>query len=203
MGLSTTYGNIDGRTAWRMASAVDKVDTIEHEEGCTEPWISQIVADFVVARDAHTVLETGCFKGATSVYLYDALCRIGGGVLHLCEIELGRRAEVDNRLIHLRVTRHNGDPNVETHIWGDVRGLLTSRECPTFDLAWVDDDHTKAHVTKELKLLYPKMNPGGLILLHDVYGVCDLKTVVQQFGGYSLDLPRLGPAGGLGLIQVP
>jgi hypothetical protein len=72
-----------------------------------------------------------------------------------------------------------------------------------FDLAWVDDCHEKPHVTKELTLLYPKMNPGGLILLHDVFGVCDLKTVVNQFGGYSIDLPRLGPAGGLGLIQVP
>jgi hypothetical protein len=50
--------------------------------------------------------------------------------------------------------------------------------------------------------LIPKMNPGGLILLHDVYGVCDLQEVVKKFGGYSIKLPRLGPAGGLGVIQV-
>jgi hypothetical protein len=35
-----------------------------------------------------------------------------------------------------------------------------------------------------------------------VFGVCDLQDVVGKFGGYSIDLPRLGPAGGLGVIQV-
>jgi predicted O-methyltransferase YrrM len=71
-----------------------------------------------------------------------------------------------------------------------------------YDLAWVDDDHTKPHVTRELMALIPKMNPGGLILLHDVFGSTDLQEVVRHFGGYSIKLPRLGPAGGLGVIQV-
>ena len=55
---------------------------------------------------------------------------------------------------------------------------------------------------EEIEALLPKMKAGGLICGHDVFGVCDLQEVFKQFGGYSLALPMLGPAGGLGLLQV-
>jgi hypothetical protein len=191
--VDVTYGNMTVEEAQRLAWAVgDFPDEVEHEPGCTEPWISKLVADFTVARGARTVLETGCFKGATSVWIVEALEALGGGAFFGCEVDMARQIAVRKRL---------GDPSrVEVSMHGDVLAFLfhtTAR----FDLAFVDDEHTKPHVTKELMLLMPKMNKGGLILLHDVFGVCDLKTVVQQFGGYSIDLPRLGPAGGLGLIQ--
>jgi hypothetical protein len=196
--LDVTYGNITQEEATRLDKACYAPDSVPHEPGCTEPWISQLVGDFVIARGARTVLETGCFKGATSMYLFDALHRLGSGVLHLCELDPERMKATAPRLRPL-------SPHDSIHIrlhQGDVLEYL--RDTPDrFDLAWVDDNHEKPHVTKELMLLIPKMNSGGLILLHDVYGVCDLKTVVQQFGGYSLDLPRLGPAGGLGIIQCP
>jgi predicted O-methyltransferase YrrM len=199
--LDITYGNTTQDEATRLGLAsVAPVDAAvaahaveRHHPGCTEPWISRLVGDFVVARGARTVLETGGFRGATSVYLVDALHRLGGGHLTVCEIDLKRAAEIHDRL--------RGYPPVATAVLAiDVLDHLRNTD-ERYDLAWVDDCHEKPHVTKELMLLMPKMNPGGLILLHDVYGVCDLKTVVQQFGGYSLDLPRLGPAGGLGIIQ--
>ena len=67
--------------------------------------------------------------------------------------------------------------------------------------AWVDDCHEAPHVAEELRLLKPKMVSGGLICMHDVSGPLGLDTVCRAFGGYVLYLPRLGPAGGLGLIQ--
>jgi predicted O-methyltransferase YrrM len=195
--LDRFHGNITQEEADNLELACrGNLDDVPHEPGSTEPWISELVASFVVARGARTILETGCFKGATSVWLYDALCRLGGGSLVLCDIEKERAEAAAYRI----ATLIGGARSVGVAMEGDVIQYLQTTK-RTFDLAWVDDCHEKPHVTKELMLLMPKMNPGGLILLHDVYGVCDLKTVVQQFGGYSLDLPRLGPAGGLGIIQ--
>jgi hypothetical protein len=202
--LDTTYGNVTEAEAERLGLASMQPvapsvgDLANHHPGSTEPWISRLVGDFIVARGARTVLETGCFEGATSAYLYDALRRLGRGLLVCCDIDERRRETTYDRLGGM----HREDVGVDIIMCGDVIPLL-QKDRTRYDLAWVDDCHEKPHVTKELTLLYPKMNPGGLILLHDVFGVCDLQSVVRQFGGYSIDLPRLGPAGGLGIIQCP
>jgi predicted O-methyltransferase YrrM len=191
-----SHGTVTQEEADRLAGAAGQIDTEPHAAGSTEPWVSRLVADFIVARGARTVLETGAYMGATSVWIADALRRLGGGRFFLCEIDKARRGLAVDRLVNKNWLE------VELLERGDVMEFL--RATPeTFDVAWVDDNHTKKHVTAELTLLYPKMNPGGLILLHDVYGVTDLRTVVAQFGGYSIDLWRLGPAGGIGVIQVP
>jgi predicted O-methyltransferase YrrM len=153
------------------------------------------VHSFIIATGARTVLETGCFMGGTSVWIMDALWRLTGGDFHMCEIDPERLAATEKRL-------YSKYPTVSRYAHaGDVLDYLRTTE-DRFDLAWVDDEHTKPHVFKELQLLLPKMNEGGLILGHDVWGSCDLQEVFQKFGGYSIDLPRLGPAGGLGIIQV-
>jgi predicted O-methyltransferase YrrM len=201
--LDVTYGNVSQEEAERLGDAAGSVDDVHHEPGSTEPWISKLVADLIIARGARTVLETGCFKGATTVYIQDALCRLGGGEFFIVDVDPARATSASDRAIK-RNAAYPYPVGVLQHVYvRDILTFLALPDIPSFDLAWVDDSHEKPHVTKELTLLYPKMNPGGLILLHDVFGVCDLRTVVQQFGGYSIDLPRLGPAGGLGIIQVP
>jgi predicted O-methyltransferase YrrM len=196
--VDVTYGNMTLEEAERLNTATARVDDVPHEAGCTEPWVSRLVADLIIARGARTVLETGCFKGATSVYILKALRKLGGGSFDAIDLDSARVAATRKRLLALAP-----DPAVRFCV--DKQDVL--KFLPTYqarlDVVFIDDCHEKPHVTKELTLLYPKMNPGGLILLHDVFGVCDLKTVVQQFGGYSIDLPRMGPAGGLGILQIP
>ena len=199
MALDGTFGNMTDDEIERIGWASRPwPDDIEHEPGCTEPWVSRLVADFVLARGARRVLETGCFMGATSVYLLQALIKLGGGGLWVCDIDGQRTNATAQRLLRVE-NRDKVDILIHP---GDILQLLQRDSWGGFDLAWVDDCHEKPHVRKELQLLYPKMNKGGLILLHDVYGVCDLHTCVREFGGYSIDLPRLGPAGGLGIIQT-
>jgi predicted O-methyltransferase YrrM len=159
------------------------------------------VADFIIARGARRVLETGSFMGATTVHIVDALHRLGGGEFTFCEVDSYRMAVTFDRVVRFEMTLENPGKVRVGSAW-DAIEYLSKPGNTGFDLCFVDDCHEKPHVTKELMLLIPKMNPGGLILLHDVFGVCDLQDVVGKFGGYSIDLPRLGPAGGLGVIQV-
>lgn len=192
------YGNVSPAEARRLGRSTPGIDGVPHEPGCTEPHISRLVWSLVLARGARTVLETGCFKGATSVYLYEALARLGGGHLHLCEIDPVRMDSTAERVRDL--TSVDTEVRVHCHT-GDVLSYLARTE-DRFDVAWVDDAHEKPHVQREMELLYPKMNPGGLVLLHDVHGVCDLQSVVKQWGGIALDFARFGPAGGIGILQV-
>lgn len=190
MSLDVTFGNISLEEAERLAGG--KRD--DHEPGSSEPWISNLVGDFVVANGCRVVLETGSFMGRTSRVIADALASIGGGQFVVLEVDPERALATKRRL--------EAYPTVAVNVLlGDA--LQNLRRLPdwSIDLAFVDDNHEKPHVRKELMALWPKMNRGGLILLHDVFGSCDLQSVVQEFGGYSLDLPRMGPAGGLGIIQ--
>jgi predicted O-methyltransferase YrrM len=188
--LDVEYGNITLEEAERLAGGSRE----DHEPGSTEPWISDLVGMLVVARGARRVLETGSFMGRTSKVIASMLDFLGGGELTIMEIDQDRA----------RLTRRQLEayPNVKVRLLIGNALVSIPHLADPIDVAFVDDNHEKKHVERELCLLLPKMAPGGLILLHDVFGVCDLRTVVQKFGGYSIDLPRLGPAGGLGIIQI-
>lgn len=172
-----------------------------YEPGTTEPWIAEAVCGLLKAYGgAPTVLETGGFLGVTSAWLYLTLMRMGGGSLLVCDIEKARADAVAERLAPLAVKP--SPVALEVH-HGDVLALIANTPSASFDFVWLDDDHQKHHVEQEIVSLWPKMKPGGIICFHDVWGVCDLQSLVKKYGGVALDLPKLGPAGGLGILQIP
>lgn len=197
--VDVTYGNIsEDEASWRCHAAND-CKPFEHEPGDTETYISRLVADFVIATGALSVLETGAFRGATTAWILQSLGSLQRGHLTICEIDPSRTQALRDRfgLAGGQLTIHEGDV---------LQFLRTTDQ--TFDLCWLDDSHEERHVRKELELLYPKMRPGALILMHDVCGVCPgnqypLGRICNEFGGYVLNIGRMGPAGGLGLIAIP
>lgn len=195
--VDVTYGNVTQEEADRLADAVGCWK--ESPAGNTEPWITNLVVALLKASGARTVLETGAFQGATSEELLRALEAMDGGVLTICEIDPARAEAVDARL--REVEWEDSKVNWVVRCM-DARDVIRSLAPQSLGFAFIDDDHQKAHVAEEIELLLPKMLPGGLLVFHDVYGVCDLQEVVAAYGGFSLDLPRAGPAGGLGIIQV-
>lgn len=170
-----------------------------HEDGVTEAWIAELVCAILKAKGGNpSVLETGGFRGVTSAWLGLTLQQMGGGTLNVAEIDPERALGIRSRLGALLLSHVDW----EVHST-DVMPLIQSMPAGTIDLAFIDDDHQKLHVEQEIFALWPKMKPGGIMCFHDVHGSCDLQTIVKKYGGVSLDLPRLGPAGGLGILQVP
>lgn len=169
-----------------------------HADGVTEAWIANLLCALLVAQGGKTVLETGGFMGVTSAWLRTTLERMGGGHLIVAEINSIRAADISHYLRKFPCPNTSFDVD-NRNVLDVIRGL----ENESLDLAWVDDDHTKFHVAQELNLLWPKMKKGGIIAMHDVWGVCDLQTEATKLGGIALNLPRLGPAGGMGIVQVP
>jgi predicted O-methyltransferase YrrM len=153
-------------------------------------------------------LELGCYLGHTSVWLCQTLQRMGGGKYIGVELEADRQAITLQRLSKLHI------PDVEVSVL-NADSLVALRSLPagSIDFAWVDDDHTPAHVAQELELLYnttapedSKMAPGGIITMHDVYGdgrMPGLAGVCVGNHGYALSFPRIGALGGIGIIQRP
>lgn len=199
--IDTTYGDIPRAQAIRMAQSVLEPRLFDKQQdypgGSTEAWISNLVAGLLKATGIAVALETGAFRGHTTTWLVLALAEMGGGLLYVAEIDPDRAIDVSMCVSRL------SQPSVETLVHTrDALAVIHDLPDGTIGLAFLDDDHTKDHVAKEIEALWPKMAPGGIICGHDVYGVCDLQSVFRQYGGYALDFPRCGPAGGLGILQV-
>lgn len=199
--IDTTYGDIPQAQALRMARSVLETGQPDthwaYPGGATESWISNVVAALLKATGTAVALETGAFMGHTTVWLAQALRDMGGGTLHVAELDTDRSVFVSRALGELAL------PNVEVLVHNrDALAVIHDLPDGTVGLAFLDDDHTQNHVAKEIEALWPKMAPDGIMCFHDVFGVCDLQSVVRHYGGYALDFPRCGPAGGLGILQV-
>lgn len=193
----TDLSKMTAAVSWPHSSLADS-----HQDGCTEGWVAEAACALLKARGGRpAVLETGSFQGTTSAWLALTLQQMGGGDFTACEIDPVRADVVRGRLAGL------GDAISDAVTWRvanvDVMRYIHDAKPQTFDFAFVDDDHEEYHVRREVNALWEKMRRGGIIALHDVFGSCDLQKVVKFYGGYSLNFPRLGPAGGLGLIQIP
>ena len=176
--------------------------------GSAEPWIADIVCALMRGNNTRTCVEIGGFEGFTSKRLARVLCRMPHPTrLAVCEIDADRAAKVHRAILNEAniALSTNVGLGFDFRVFCDdsLKWIPTLADA-SVDFAWVDGNHEKVHVAQELTLLYPKLAPGGIICGHDVWGVCDLRTVFAAFpNAVSLDLPRMGPAGGLGIVQRP
>lgn len=175
-----------------------------HHDGSAEPWVATVLAALLQANGARTVVEVGGFEGRTSRVLRRALSIMPGEkCMYVCEIDPARAAAVR------RALDADGLCAFAHVVTANSLDWIPSLPNESVDFVWLDGNHEKPHVLDELRYLLPKMAPGGIIAGHDVFGVCDLKDIfgiVAHWCGWqsmSLDLPRLGPAGGIGIIQRP
>ena len=192
--------------AERVAALLDvHPDGADWRAGSSEPWIARLVASLIIANDCTRVVEVGGFRGYTTRHIAEALCCLPHPTdLTVCEIDAKRALDVEMVLAEFQGAEFKSYVAV-----ADSLAWIPSLPDASVDFVWLDGSHEKEHVLLELTLLVGKLAPGGIVCGHDVFGSCDLQDVFKvaaQATGWpsmSLDLWRLGPAGGIGLIQRP
>lgn len=193
----TLYG-VPLEDAVRVREMLNAANAPEWRAGSSEPWIVRLLASLITACGARTAIEIGCFDGYASVHIVEALSRQPWPTRFIgCEIDVAR---AERTAVALGVYSPRVDISIvqdDSHTW------IPTLPNESIDFAWVDGNHELEHVEHELELLIPKMSRGGIICGHDVSGVCGLWRAFKKYGGYSLDIARLGPAGGIGIIQRP
>jgi predicted O-methyltransferase YrrM len=186
----------DLEDATRLRELLNATDDGSWRAGSAEPWIAEVVAALIVANDVHTAVEIGGFQGYTSLRIARALARLPhDSSLTVCEIDPVRAADVQAKLtpVTTRVRR--------SVVIADSLAWIPTLRDSSIDFCWLDGNHEHEHVAREIELLFPKLAPGGIICGHDAFGTCNLQQEFRKYGGYALDLARLGPAGGIGLLQ--
>jgi len=165
-----------------------------YASGSTEPWAAQVVAALAWSINAGNVLELGAFEGRTTLTLAQRLDA------NITAVEITSERATTTRK---RLAEFTASPRIEVV---EMDALKFLRRCISerrrFDFAFVDDDHTYAHVAEEVDLLKRVVRPGGLIVMHDVIGPFGLDALVRYHGGFIVELPLLHAAGGLGLVRV-
>jgi predicted O-methyltransferase YrrM len=147
-------------------------DTSELPAGfiCLDPWEAEYL--FVLARDAsHGMLETGRARGGSTFVLACANPRVP---IH--SIDVAPLADAALRSLFCTV---GVGQNVEA-IVGDSQ----SGEYPgigALDLLFIDGDHSFAGCTADLEHWYPKVVPGGHVVLHDSFGGSEVQRAAIAF----------------------
>jgi len=137
--------------------------------GSSEPEVGQFLFALCRMVEAKRVLEVGCWKGVTTLWLMEAVDGIG-------EVWAIDKANNLSTLVP---------------IWGELRFVLgeSTDEIPKlpglFDLVFLDANHAYAETIRELQALMVKVKKGGIICCHDVdsfQGVRDAVGDMQQAG---------------------
>lgn len=166
--------------------------------GATEPWVGQLLAALLVAHGGQDVLELGTSAGYTSVWLVDALQRMGGGSFHGFDHGAGSIASATKHIDALRADL----VTVTLEVARSPECLLALPD-DSVDFVWVDDDHGTGHVARELAELQRIVRPRGLVCGHDVFGDYSLHEQFRAIGGYSLNTVRRVGSWGVGIWQRP
>jgi cephalosporin hydroxylase len=133
--------------------------------------LQQLPEDVVRLQEAvyrlqpDVIVETGVFEGGSSIF-FASLCELAGKgrvVSVECELRPGIRERFAAHPLGRRISLVEGDscsPEILRRVEEQTRGAGTV-------LVFLDSNHTKAHVARELELYSPLVTPGSYIVAAD------------------------------------
>ncbi len=143
------------------------------------PSVGRLLYSFARCIRPNRVIETGCFLGYSTLCLAQALQDNGQGHIHSFDLFASlpegvsspllpdcrdalqvARAHAEKAGLAQRITFHKGDsaPSIEA--------LLHAHSEPV-ELVFIDGDHLIEGCLKDWRAVIERVQPGGLVLLHD------------------------------------
>lgn len=161
--------------------------------------VAQVLYALAIANQSKVIVESGIARCTTGAYLALAAKALGG-----MYYGIDRKETLCDSAESLLET--HGLHDCSTIICGVSPKVIEERfEPSSIDLLFADDDHSAAHMEKEVEALLPLIRPGGLLCFHDVLGAFPIWDIVKKHGGIKLvnhayNQAYQEPFGGLGVV---
>jgi cephalosporin hydroxylase len=132
-------------------------------------WVMQ---EMIYELKPDVIVEAGTYKGGSAYYYARLMDLIHHGRVITIDIE-----DYPGKPTHPRVTFLLGS-STDPKIFDRVRSLIQPGETVT---VFLDSDHHKAHVLRELRMYHALVTPGSYLIVEDTH-----------FNGHPI-LPKFGP----------
>jgi hypothetical protein len=127
------------------------------------------------------VLECGAFYGFSTVVLAQVALVVHSVDWHHGDEQAGRVETLPDYLTNLK--RYGVADRVVTHM-GRFEDVLPSLRPGSFDGCFLDGQHDRASLDRDLRLIHPLIRRRGWIAVHD-YGLFDVTPAVEAFVAWS------------------
>lgn len=134
----------------------DKIESIFEPRFITPPETSELIESIITITDSRIILEIGVCTGFTTLHMLRAIIGKPNARIVAIDARPAHDKEFWNNFKELQF------------IEGWTPGVLDNLKGTTFDLVFVDSDHSVEHTAKELGALWPITRPGTVFLFHDV-----------------------------------
>ena len=173
-------GTATGTLTPDIESLLTDIKAADKEQYAVSEEDGRFLRVLVAARQAKAVLEIGAASGYSGIWLGLGARESGGRVVAI-EFDEGRAREADTNI------RRAGLTDVVQVIQGDAFAEIPKLS-GTFDLVFLDA--WKPDYQKFFDMVYPRLNPGGVFIAHNVVNKKNdmepvLQTVLTHPGLYT------------------
>ena len=139
-----------------------------------DPWEAAYLTCLAV-RARRGILEIGRFKGGSTLAL-----ALANGEVPIVSIDI---APVDDERLRSVLVEHEVGRNVHLLIGDSRNGQFAEAGPDSYDLLFVDGDHSYEGCLADLERWWPGLAVGGSVVLHDCYQGNEVQQAVDAFFG--------------------